>query len=89
MVIGGGESDIKRLRETLARILIRERKVSAPKDKKDAALAKEARVQRQKRVKEKLIRLDDLIPKGNVKGGRQLLFGVTDPTQTTNTGKRQ
>ena len=88
MVIGGGESDIKRLRETLARILIRERKVSAPKDKKDA-LAKEARVQRQKRVKEKLIRLDDLIPKGNVKGGRQLLFGVTNPTQTTNTGKKQ
>ena len=88
MVIEGGESDIKRLRETLARILIRERKVSAPKDKKDA-LAKEARAQRQKRVKEKLIRLDDLIPKGNVKGGRQLLFGVTDPTQTINTGRKQ
>jgi hypothetical protein len=88
LVIEGGESDIKRLRETLARILIRERKVSAPKDKKDA-LAKEARAQRQKRVKEKLIRLDDLIPKGNVKGGRQLLFGVTDPTQITNTGKKQ
>ena len=88
MVIEGGESDIKRLRETLARILIRERKVSAPKDKKDA-LAKEARAQRQKRVKEKLIRLDDLIPKGNIKGGRQLLFGVTDPTQPTNTGKKQ
>ena len=88
MVIEGGESDIKKLRETLARILIRERKVSAPKDKKDA-LAKEARAQRQKRVKEKLIRLDDLIPKGNVKGGRQLLFGVTDPTQTTNTEKKQ
>jgi len=86
--IEGGESDIKRLRETLARILIRERKVSAPKDKKDA-LGKEARAQKQKRVKEKLIRLDDLIPKGNVKGGRQLLFGVTDPTQTTNTGRKQ
>jgi hypothetical protein len=88
LVIEGGESDIKRLRETLARILIRERKVSAPKDKRDA-LAKEAKAQRQKRMKEKLIRLDDLIPKGNVKGGRQLLFGVTDPTQTTNTGKKQ
>jgi hypothetical protein len=32
-----------------------------------------------------LIRLDDLIPKGNVVGGgRQLVFGATDITQTTN-----
>jgi hypothetical protein len=61
--------------------------VSAPKDKEDA-LRKEPKASKQKRVKEKLIRLDDLIPKGNVKGGRQLLFGVTDPTQTTNTGKQ-
>jgi hypothetical protein len=40
--------------------------------------------QRQKRRKEKLIRLDDLIPKENVVGGRQLLFGATDTTQTLN-----
>ena len=62
--------------------------MSAPKDEKDA-LPKEPKTSKQKRVKEKLIRLDDLIPKGNIKGGRQLLFGVTDPTQTTNTGKKQ
>jgi hypothetical protein len=29
-----------------------------------------------------LIRLDDLIPEKDVKGGRQLPFGVTDTTQT-------
>ena len=33
------------------------------------------------RKKQKLIRLDDLIPKQNVAGGRQLLFGVTSTTQ--------
>jgi len=31
-----------------------------------------------------LIRLDDLIPKQDVTGGHQLLFGVTDTTETTN-----
>src|SRR6266704_1494287 len=35
--------------------------------------------QRPKRRKEKLIRLDDLIPKQDVTGGHQL-FGVTDTT---------
>jgi hypothetical protein len=39
---------------------------------------------RPKRKKEKFIRLDDLIPKKDVVGGRQLLFGATDATQTTN-----
>jgi len=34
-----------------------------------------------KRKKQKLIRLDDLIPKQNVAGGRQFLFGVTGTTQ--------
>jgi len=29
-----------------------------------------------------VIRLDDLIPKQDVTGGHQLLFGATDPTQT-------
>ena len=62
--------------------------MSAPKDKKDVR-AGESKVQKQKRIKEKLIRLDDLIPKGNVKGGRQLLFGATDTKQTTNIGKKQ
>jgi hypothetical protein len=56
--------------------------VSSPKDKKDAP-AQESATPEQKRKNEKLIRLDDLIPKGNVKGGRQLLFGATDTTHTT------
>lgn len=39
--------------------------------------------------KEKLIKLDDLIPKGNVSGGRRLLFGATDINPTTNKTRRQ
>jgi hypothetical protein len=50
-------------------------KVSLPKTKK-IATAGESGNQRPKRRKEKLIRLDDLIPKENVMGGRQLPFGV-------------
>jgi hypothetical protein len=57
--------------------------VSAPKNKKNAP-AGESGNQRPKRRKEKLIRLDDLIPKQDVKGGHQLLFGATDTTETTN-----
>jgi len=68
----------------LARILITEiAKVSAPKNKKNAP-AGESGNQRPKRRKDKLIRLDDLIPKQDVKGGQQLLFGVTDTKQSTN-----
>ena len=50
-------------------------KVSQPKSKKIAP-AEESGNQRPKHRKEKLIRLDDLIPKENVMGGRQLPFGV-------------
>jgi hypothetical protein len=60
--------------------------VSALKNKKNAP-ARESGIQRRKRRKEKLIRLDDLIPKENVMGGRQLPFGATDVTQTTNPTK--
>ena len=59
------------------------REVRAPKNKKDAP-AGESMSQRPKRKSQKLIRLDDLIPKRNVAGGRQLYFGASDPTQTTN-----
>jgi hypothetical protein len=62
--------------------------VSAPKNKKNAP-AGESVNQRSKRRKEKLIRLDDLIPKQNVSGGRQFLFGVSDPTQTTNNPRQE
>ena len=69
----------------LVQILMTEiAKVSAPKNKEKAPAAGESGNQRPKRRQEKLIRLDDLIPKQDVKGGRQLLFGVTDKTQSTN-----
>jgi hypothetical protein len=61
--------------------------VSAPKNKENAPLG-ESGNQRPKRRKDKLIRLDDLIPKQDVKGGGgQLLFGAADATQTTNPTK--
>ncbi len=59
-------------------------KVSAPKNKKNAPAAGESGNQRPKRRKDKLIRLDDLIPEKDVKGGRQLPFGVTDTIQRQN-----
>jgi hypothetical protein len=57
--------------------------VSPPKTKKNTS-PEGSENQRLKRRKGKLIRIDDLIPKQDVKGGRQLLFGATDTTQTTN-----
>jgi hypothetical protein len=62
--------------------------VSSPKNKK-AALAGETTSQGQSRKKDKMIRLDDLIPKKNVLGGRQLLFGASDTTQATNNPKQE
>jgi hypothetical protein len=62
-------------------------KVSAPKNKKNASAAGESGNQRPKRRKDKLIRLDDLIPEKDVKGGRQLPFGVTDTPQRPNNPK--
>ena len=53
--------------------------VSSSKEKKDADSG-ERGAQRQKRSKDKLIRLDDLIPDEKVVGGRQL-FGATNTTQ--------
>jgi hypothetical protein len=56
--------------------------VGTPKNKKNVG-ARYSQSQRAKRKKENLIRLDDLIPKQDVTGGRRLLFGVTETTQTT------
>jgi hypothetical protein len=53
--------------------------VSSSKEKKDADSGEHG-AQRQKRSKDKLIRLDDLIPDEKVVGGRQL-FGAADTTQ--------
>jgi hypothetical protein len=60
--------------------------VGTPKNKKNV-VAGHAQRQRAQRKKEKLIRLDDLIPKQDVTGGRQLLFGVTGTTQSNKKGK--
>jgi len=57
--------------------------VNTPKSKKNAP-AEESGGKRRKRTKDKLIRLNDLIPEKDVKGGRQMLFGVSDTTETNN-----
>jgi hypothetical protein len=62
--------------------------VSSPKNQKNAP-AGETATQRQPRKKDKMIRLDDLIPKKNVLGGRQLLFGASESTQATNNPKQE
>jgi hypothetical protein len=62
--------------------------VSEPINKENAPAGESAH-RRQKRRKEKLIRLDDLIPKENVVGGRQLLFGATDITETSINNPKQ
>jgi hypothetical protein len=62
--------------------------VSAPKDNKNVS-AGESGIRKQKHKKAKLIRLDDLIPKGNVLGGGQFLFGATDTQQTTQNKKEE
>jgi hypothetical protein len=54
--------------------------VSSSKEKKDADSG-ERGAQRQKRSKDKLIRLDDLIPDEKVVGGRQLFGAATHTTQ--------
>jgi hypothetical protein len=73
---------LDRVLRDLARILITNAaKVSASKN---APAAGESGNQRPKRRKDKLIRLNDLIPKQDVTGGQRLLFGVTDKTQSTN-----
>lgn len=78
---------IPQLIQDLARMLIaKSANVSAPKNKKNAP-AGELGHQRPKRSKGKLIRLDDLIPKKDVTGGQQLLFGATDTKQTNQKGK--
>ncbi len=56
--------------------------VSDSKDTENApAEGPEAR--KPKRRKEKLIRLDDLLPKGDVSGGRQI-FGASSDNKPTN-----
>ena len=51
--------------------------MNTPKNKENAPAA-ESGSKRRKRTTDKLIRLDDLIPQKDVKGGRQMPFGVTE-----------
>ena len=60
--------------------------MNTPKNKKNAP-ATESGIKTRKRTRDKLIRLDDLIPEKDVKGGRQLPFGVTETTQRETTQK--
>jgi hypothetical protein len=53
--------------------------VSPPKKN---APAGESQIQKRSRKKKKLIKLDDLIPKGDVSGGHRRIFGATDADQT-------
>jgi len=62
--------------------------VSVPKNEENAPAGESAK-QRSKRSKDKLIRLDDLIPKKDVKGGRQLPFGATETTKITKPTKEK
>jgi len=55
--------------------------VSVRNEKKDTP-GGEPESQKSKRQKQRLIRLDDLIPKKDVKGGGQYLFGSSDTTTT-------
>ena len=56
--------------------------MNTPKTKKNAP--EESGSKRRKRTGGKLIRLNDLIPEKDVKGGRQMLFGVSETTETNN-----
>jgi hypothetical protein len=65
----------------MARILLTAYSQSEfPEQQEKSTRRRESGNQRPKRRKDKLIRLDDLIPKKDVTGGHQLLFGVTDTT---------
>ncbi|HEY3659739.1 MAG TPA: hypothetical protein VGK91_00760 [Candidatus Udaeobacter sp.] len=61
--------------------------MNTPNEKKNAP-ATESGVKTRKRTRDKLIRLEDLIPEKDVKGGRQLPFGVTDTTPERNNPKK-
>ena len=62
--------------------------MSASKEKKDAQ-AGDSQGRKPVRAKDKMIRLDDLIPKRSVHGGRKLFFGATDTHQQTNQKQKE
>jgi hypothetical protein len=70
-------------------MLIERPEVSVSNPNENDAQAEETKTPQPESEKDKLIRLDDLIPKKNVRGGRQLLFGATDTSSTHNKRKEQ
>lgn len=56
--------------------------MSASEENKGAR-AGDSKDQKQERLNDELIRLDDLIPKTSVNGGRQFVFGETDTEPPT------
>jgi hypothetical protein len=62
--------------------------VSIPKKEENAPAGASGNKTR-KRRKDKLIRLADLIPKQDAKGGRQLFLGATEAARTTNPTKEK
>jgi len=71
----------------VARMVLMLRTVSSSKEKRDADSGEHG-AQRRKRSKEKLIRLDDLLPDKKVVGGGGQLFGATDITTKKPTEER-
>jgi hypothetical protein len=57
--------------------------VNTTEDGKDAP-AGESGSERRQRAKGRLIRVDDLLSEQDVKGGHQVLFGLTDTIQMNN-----
>ena len=68
--------------QTLARMMLTG--AQSERAEKKNARAGDSESGKPKRNKEKLIRLDDLIPKNmDIRGGRQLFFGAADTQQPT------
>jgi hypothetical protein len=71
------------MQESYGTLGVNRARVSSSKEKKDADSG-ERGAQRQKRSKDKLIRLDDLIPDEKVVGGQQLFGANTTQNQKHN-----
>jgi hypothetical protein len=63
--------------------MVNEQTVKPSKDKKLHPAGEPAK-EKQATAGTKMIRLDDLIPKQDVKGGRRVFFGGKDPKSTQN-----
>lgn len=67
--------------------MVKEQTVKPPKDKKLNPAGEPAN-EKQIPPGKKMIRLEDLIPKQDVKGGKQMFFGGKNPKSTDNKPKK-